>query len=150
MPKPAGQRRRRNKDVPVPVVLDPGAKRKAPAMPGRPDGRAWLKLSREWWARVWGSPIAPLYVDAADVDGLARLAELREDAVREGVELTLANKLRLAAEVRLLEDRYGLSPSARLRMRAELRLDGTGDEAPVVAAVDEERFLRAIDGGKGA
>jgi hypothetical protein len=78
-PKAPGARRRRNAEQSKWRTLPrAGRAGRAPALPvKRP---AWLKRTREWWATIWASPMATAWEDA-DVDGLVRLAELK-DAVR--------------------------------------------------------------------
>ncbi len=74
---------------------------------------------------------------AADVPALARLAGL-VDRVGRG-----EGGFRLLAEIRALEDRYGLSPLARRRLQWEVEQAG----AAVAAANDgDERWLRAVSG----
>ena len=90
-----------------------------------------------WWKDFWGSPVALLVSDASDfavVVRLVSLVELRETAfrsVRENpliigskdqyVENPLAKAMsRYDAEIRALEDRFGLSPRSRLALNISL------------------------------
>ena len=153
VPKPAGQRRRRNKDIPATVTLEPAAAaRTIPKLPARPPCEGakatWSAETRAWWARVWASPLAALYVADVDVEPLVRLAVLREETRRPGLSRTLY--LSMSAEARLLEDRFGMSAISRIRLRAELKIgDDTAKSPPAPAAAEEDgRFLRAIEGGK--
>lgn len=107
-PKPAAQRRRRNK-APAPVRLsaEASAKRKTPTLPG---AARYSKATRAWWATVWASPMAAVWLEA-DVPALVHLAGL-VDLLGQG-EVTAM----VLAEIRQLEDRFGLSPLARRRLQ---------------------------------
>ena len=98
------------------------------------------KTARDWWATVWASPMAVMYV-AADVPGLARAAMLVDKAATDEVS---AAEL---AELRQLEDRYGLSPKSRraLMWTVADRLDDGPPSSPPKS--DRERRLRVIEGG---
>ena len=131
VPKPEGARRRRNSgSKPRRLPVSGGKLRKVPALPGK---TGMLPATRAWWATVWASPMAAVYIEA-DVPALARLAGLL-DRVQRG-----DTSSRLLGEVRALEDRFGLSPLSRRRLQWELE--------PVVAAPPprdgEERWLRAV------
>jgi hypothetical protein len=135
-PKPVGQRRRRNAGAKPVALPAAGAKaRKAPALPleGITEG------TRAWWKTVWASPMAHAWLDA-DVPALVRLASLVN---RVHTETASASTL---AEIRQLEDRYGLSPLARRRLQWEVAQGGaipTGEGE----GRDESRWLRAVDSG---
>lgn len=129
-PKPAAQRRRRNK-TPAVVKLPDNGVIKPPELVGDfgPEARAW-------WETVWASPMASVYLEA-DVPALTRLATLVDQAAKGDVG---ANVL---AEIRQLEDRFGLSPLARRRLQWELeQVDATSTSAPPTA--QEDRWLRAV------
>lgn len=115
-----------------------GAKRKAPALPRK--SPTWLAETREWWKTLWASPMAVAYV-AADVPTLIRLARLVDDANRG--EATAA----IHAEIRQLEDRFGLSPMARRRLQWEIE-QGTRTQAAHGAQPrergDDPRRLRVV------
>lgn len=74
-PKPAAQRRRRNR-APAPVKLsaEKTTKTKTPTLPG---ATRYSKSTRAWWATVWRSPMAAVWLEA-DVPALVRLAGLNE------------------------------------------------------------------------
>ena len=133
-PKPAAQRRRRNR-APAPVKL-PAEKNanKAPSLPG---ATSYSKATRAWWATIWRSPMAAVWLEA-DVPALVRLATLIE--LLEQGEATAM----VLAEIRQLEDRFGLSPLARRRLQWEVDR-ATGSE-PKPAATQEARWLRAVSG----
>lgn len=79
----------------VPELPDPGD-----------DG--WHPMTARWWRDVWASPMAAEYL-TADEHGLARLAVLVEAFWRQPSPA-------MAAEIRLQEQRYGLSPVDRRRL----------------------------------
>jgi hypothetical protein len=131
-PKPAATRRRRNK-APAPVKLPSETPtRKTPTLPG---AIRYSKATRDWWATVWASPMATIWL-AADVPALVRLATLVE-LVNQGEATAM-----VLAEIRQLEDRFGLSPLARRRLQWEVE-QAAGAEAKPVAA-QEGRWLRAV------
>src|SRR4051812_15935594 len=114
-PKPPGQRRRANTDAPQWRTLPAsGRTGRAPALPG---ASSLPREARDWWATVWRSPMAAVYV-AADVPALIRAARLVAKSA-EGA----ANAAELA-ELRQLEDRFGLSPLARRRLQWEIEQAG--------------------------
>jgi hypothetical protein len=128
-PKPASQRRRRNK-APAVVKLANRHPSKPPALP-----KGFSPAARKWWATVWASPMAALWLEA-DVPSLVRLAAL--------VDLADSGDMapQVLAEIRQLEDRFGLSPLARRRLQWELEQTATAEAGP--AANQEGRWLRAV------
>lgn len=142
---------------------------------GVPDAPAGLlKATREWWVRLWRAPLAATY-EASDVPALARLASLHDErtrcmqVARKG-RLTIGSQGQavinplykhvsvLDAEIRQLEDRFGLSPMARLRLgvqfseahksldalNAELQSDDADhDEDPRAGFLDARSDARA-------
>lgn len=93
------------------------------------------KETRSWWSTMWSSPMAAAWLDA-DVPGLVRLASLVE------VVHTGKASAGVLAEIRQLEDRFGLSPLARRRLQWEVSQAGGGsaDEPKE----DQARWLRAV------
>ena len=128
-PKPASQRRRRNK-APAVVKLANRQPGKPPSLP-----KGFSPAARKWWATVWASPMAVLWLEA-DVPSLVRLAAL--------VELADSGEMapQVLAEIRQLEDRFGLSPLARRRLQWELEQGAEAEAGP--AANQEGRWLRAV------
>ena len=118
-PKPAHLRQRKNKKAGAAQLTAPEEpkKIKAPTLPN-PDKRKFHRLTRAWWRRVWQSPMASEYLPT-DEDGLARLALLVDDYYNEP-------STKLAAEIRLQEARFGLSPVDRSRLQWEVQ---KGEEA---------------------
>lgn len=84
---------------------------------------AWNPMTLSWWATVWDSPMAGEWVDA-DVPGLTALAFLVDEFWRTGAAGT-------AAEIRLQQREYGLSPFARRALQWEiLRVDAATPKPP--------------------
>ena len=167
MPGPAprgpGKTRRRNTEV---WVTLPAAGRQEPP-PALPGVRPWLPTTVEWWNAIWASPMATQW-SASDIPTLQRLAALVDGALFDPDP-------RAGAEIRQLEDRFGLSPQARLKLRwviadqaadAETEADGAaaaaagGTTRPLAsgdasrsttvagdASRPDPRRLRALPGG---
>jgi hypothetical protein len=148
VPKPAGQRRRRNATTGQRVLPREGYAGPVPELPG--DG--WLPFTVEWWQRIWRSPMAVAWAesDASRFD-LAVCARMKQEA--------LLGDTKAAAEARQIEDRYGLSPLARRKLEWELEADPAPIDlvvegppaapAPAPAPATDPRRLRAIAGGAG-
>ncbi len=131
LPKLEGrQRAHRGEARPVVVSMSSRAR----LGPEPPSGL--LVGSVKSWERLWASPLAATYTET-DVPALARLFELRDEMSRVNrvarkSRLTAGHKAQpvlnpllryaetLAAEVRQLEDRFGLSPRARLTLGIQL------------------------------
>lgn len=120
LPKPPGQRRRRNvmqagwRNLPV-----EGRAGAAPSLPKK--SPAWLKSTRTWWAEIWRSPMATVW-EPADVDGLERLARLKDEFDRGRLPISALRA------IQALEDRYGLNPKSRRALQWSI---GTPVEAAV-------------------
>jgi hypothetical protein len=100
--------------------------RPAPPAP-LPQWREWLAATVAWWEDLWGSPMATEF-DRSDMHGLLALAVLMDDFWRaEDPQL----RARLAAEVRLQRQCYGLSPIDRRRLQWEI---DRGEEADIRTA----------------
>jgi hypothetical protein len=69
-------------------------------------------LTLEAWDRAWASPMASQWLDT-DVDGLGRLAVLWDSFYKDQRVATMA-------EIRLQEQRFGLSPLDRTRLQWEV------------------------------
>jgi hypothetical protein len=121
--------------VKLAVRQDTSVKGTRPELPG---AKELLPSTREWWATVWSSPMAVVYLEA-DVPALARLAVLVDRLERgEG-----GGGARLLAEVRSLEDRFGLSPLARRRLQWEIE-QATGEHVDQSTSDGDERWLRVV------
>lgn len=118
LPKNASTRQRRNKAAGATVLhLVTDADAKAPELP---KGRRWLKATRDWWSDVWASPMAPEY-DDSDRHGLYVLAVLVDDFWR-------APDHKLASEIRLQRQCFGLTPIDRRRLQWEIDRGEEADE----------------------
>jgi hypothetical protein len=82
-----------------------------PAIPN-PDGRTWHSLTLVAWEHAWSSPMASQWLET-DVDALGRLALLWD-------EFYMAPDTKTMAEIRLQEQRFGLSPLDRSRLQWEV------------------------------
>lgn len=91
------------------LVIDEPPRRRAPSLPASGD---WDMRTRKWWEDVWHSPMAGEYL-RCDVHGLYRLAVLLERFWRKP-------SASLAAEIRLEEEAYGLTPTGRRRLQLQI------------------------------
>lgn len=120
-PKPAEIRQRRNKKAGATTFVDD--KKPIEDIPKlqNPDKRKFHRLTKEWWKRIWTSPLARGYYDT-DIDGLARLALLVDEFYKD------PGRKDLMSEIRLQEARFGLSPADRSRLQWEIaKQDETED-----------------------
>ncbi len=131
-PAPKSYRQRSHQGEARPVVVNMSARpRMAPEPPA-----GLLDASLKSWERLWSSPLASTFVDS-DVPALARLFELRDERARASkasrrARLVAGSKgqprlsplisyiAQLDAEIRHLEDRFGLTPRARLSLGIQL------------------------------
>ena len=120
--------------MPGPVRLP--AERQVARIPPLAGEESFSPSTRAWWETVWSSPMASQYLDV-DVVPLTRLAVLVDRAGRGELPE------RALGELRLLEDRYGLSPVSRRRLGWEVGAD-RGEVATSSAGEDESRWLRAV------
>lgn len=104
-PKPANQRVRRVEPEQRYVAL--GESYDGP-MPELPQGIRWTKATRQWWERIWRTPMASQWLEG-DYDALVELAFLRQKM--------LGGILGVASQVRQREDSFGLSPRGRQILR---------------------------------
>ena len=139
-PKPPGQRRRRNLDAPRWRTLPAAGRTTAgPALPRKRP--AWTAATRAWWKRLWRSPMATVYVEA-DWGALFRLAYLFDDFSRG--ELSSAG----LAEMRRLEDLFGLSPKSRQMLQWQILGSGELEQKREASTRPTQvRRLRAVDPG---
>jgi hypothetical protein len=79
-----------------------------PRLPRNPTGKGWHPLTKNWWRDVWASPIHQEFL-RPDLGALFRLAILVDMFWKTG-------KLPIAAEIRLLEREFGLTPLSRRRL----------------------------------
>jgi preprotein translocase subunit SecD len=120
VPKPAAQRQRRNRTSTNAVLPTEASskRRKVPPLPAREKlAEVWHPRVVEWWAEVWTSPMAAEYLGADMKGGLYLLAELHQ---RRWTEADTGALVRVAAEIRQQEIRFGLSPIDRRRLQWEV------------------------------
>lgn len=117
-PKPANIRQRTNKKAgSTTLVVLPQSDSEsetttdAPDIPN-PDARTWHPLTVTAWAHAWASPMASQWIET-DTDALGRLAVLWDEFYK-------APDGKVMAEIRLQEQRFGLSPLDRSRLQWEV------------------------------
>jgi hypothetical protein len=116
-PKPAHLRQRTNKKAGATNTLVAPDSPEIPAIPN-PDARTWHELTLSAWKHAWESPMSTQWLET-DIDALGRLAVLWDEFYKEPESKTMA-------EIRLQEQRFGLSPLDRSRLQWEV---ARGDEA---------------------
>jgi hypothetical protein len=151
-PKDPRTRQRRNRTA-TQANLPPASEtleNEVPALPKRDDKQPWHHMVVEWWKSVWRSPMSQEFLDADMRGGLYLLADLHQ--LRWTSE-TNRQLIDVAKEIRLQEQRFGLSPIDRRRLQWEV---ARGEEAerrrkrpppkPQSASSDDDprRGLRAV------
>lgn len=116
-PKPAHLRQRTNKKAGA-TQLFSSPSLDVPAIPN-PDGRTFHPLTIACWARAWASPMAPQWLET-DADALGRLALLWDEGYKT------PGDVKIAAEIRQQEQRFGYTPLDRSRLQWEV---AKGEEA---------------------
>lgn len=153
-PKDEDRRIRRNREEDQPVkALQLIQGNELAGKPPAPS-RSWLKITQDSWATFWKSDVA-LAVLPSDVTTLERLFELRDEVARlmraakkqrfvtgsmgqVVVNPTYSTADKLHTKLRMLEDRFGLSPSARARLGVEVvRLESSVADLTRMASIDE-------------
>ena len=94
-----------------------------------PDGRSWHPETIAQWRRAWASPMAAKWLDT-DADALGRLATLWDEWNQN------PGDIKVMAEIRQQEMRFGFSPLDRTRLQWEI---ARSDEAERKAAPAEVR-----------
>lgn len=110
-PKHPSTRARRNKTS-TNATLAADASIIAPELPAHD----WHPMTLAWWRDLWASPMAPEY-EESDRHGLFKLAMLQDDFWTAG---TAKERKEASAEIRLQEQRFGLSPIDRRRLQWEI------------------------------
>lgn len=147
-PKADGERRRRNPPTFNWTMLPAdGRKGPPPKLPRyTPEGRSWLKATRDWWADLWSKPQATQW-DPSSAELLARVI-IYERMLRGEAS---ASEI---SEARQIDDRHGLNPKSMLQLR--WRIGDPDDPAPVTTTskparrkVDPRRkaAMKLIEGG---
>jgi len=150
-PKHSSTRRRRNKAAGFrTLVVDDAPDLSVPPLPDRPEG--WLPETVRRWDIVMNSPMRSEWTDS-DVEAMVDLAKLWD---RLYAEHDTMRYLKLMAEIRMQDQRYGLSPMDRRRLQweiqrgeaAEMRSDAmrrAKDRAPIEVDVVGEAPQPAIE-----
>lgn len=124
-PKPAHLRQRTNRKSSS-ALLEAPERPRVLQIPN-PDGREWHALTLKAWKNAWASPMASQWLET-DVDALGRLALLWDDLYK--------GDTKVMAEIRLQEQRFGLSPLDRSRLQWEVnRADESDRRKPRAAPV---------------
>lgn len=111
VPKKPELRQRRNRAVTSATLVADGRKHQRPRLP-RIDGVTWHAMTVAWWREVWRSPMAEEYL-RADIHALYRLAVL--------INQFWGNPSKeMAAEIRLQQQAFGLTPIDRRRLQWEV------------------------------
>jgi hypothetical protein len=151
-PKHPSTRRRRNKAAGFrTLVVDDEPDLSVPPLPDRPEG--WRPETVQRWEIVMNSPMRSEWTDS-DVRAMVDLAKLWD---RLYGETDTIRYLKLMAEIRMQDQRYGLSPMDRRRLQweiqrgeaAEYRTDAirrSRERAPIeVDVVGEDKPQPAIE-----
>lgn len=117
VPKHPSARRRRNQHAGAAKLQPVTGSVTIPPLPKkRRDGEAWHPHTRKRWKAIYSSPMASEY-DESDFYGLLDLAHLWDRAHKAETETT---SVKLAQEIRMQEQRWGVDPSARRRLHWEI------------------------------
>jgi hypothetical protein len=109
MPKNPSIRQRRNKATTRAMLpAETGQRKYRPRLPKLGKNAKWHPLAREYWDLVWTSPMSHLFLEA-DIPVLFRLLILVNRFFEGG-------SLKVAAEIRMLEREFGLTPLSRRRL----------------------------------
>ena len=127
-PKPPGQRVRRNKDQPTWKTLAP-----APAATPPPPPEHWSNLRKEWWASIWRSPMAAMWLES-DVFNLLDLGETMELPKKSAEHL---------GEIRQMRAHYGLTPASRKSLMWNIP-SAEAEEESTPEPASNVRRLRAV------
>lgn len=145
MPKDPAIRQRQNKAATrAQLVATDAPRKRAPRLPTPVEGYKWHPFTRAWWRDVWRSPMAAEYV-TADLHGLYRLAVLVD-------EFWKMPSTRVAGEIRLEQQLFGLTPLDRRRLEwsiaqnaeAEVRRAQRRVRAAHDGDIDPREALRAV------
>ncbi|MBM3187087.1 MAG: hypothetical protein FJZ90_00005 [Chloroflexi bacterium] len=133
IPKPMALRERRNK-VATRASLAPESepRKRAPRLPKREGD--WHPMTRAWWRDVWHSPMAAEYI-RADEHGLFRLAVLVDQFWAHPTS-------QLAAEIRLQQQAFGLTPIDRRRLEWSI------EQAESATTKRQQRKVRQAHAGE--
>jgi hypothetical protein len=140
-PKPAHLRQRTNKKTSHATIEAPDQSVAIPPIPN-PDGREWHPLTLKAWEHAWRSPMASQWLET-DKDALGRVALLWDQFYNRP-------SAGVMAEIRLQEQRFGLSPLDRSRLQWEVNRADQAETArqkrtqPPAVVGDPRKLLRAV------
>jgi hypothetical protein len=89
---------------------------RTPNLPTRDDGSEWHPAAKSMWREIWHSPMASQYT-VVDIHSMLRLIDLEHCY---WVADTVEDKRKLATELRLQSQLFGLSPLDRVRLKWEI------------------------------
>lgn len=136
LPKPDGQRRRRNATVAMTRLPAEGRQGDPPPWPLDWGSEDELAL----WDDLWHTPQAVVWERYRWTRAVARYCTLI--TLAESGTLTISQQVSVMAEIRQIEDRLGLNPVAMLRLRWEVAPDEVGEARQAQAP---RRRLVAVD-----
>lgn len=120
-PKPAARRSRPGRKTATAATLTAQTgSSMAPELPPLD----WHPMTVVWWQELWASPMAPEY-DESDRHGLFKLAMLHNDF---WTATSPTARIDVAKEIRLQEQRFGLSPLDRRRLQWEIERGAEAEE----------------------
>lgn len=117
MPTPAKDpavRRRTNKTTTRAVLKQPTGRARVPALPTH---IRWYPIVREWWKRVWSSPMVPEWTES-DKDALYLAARLQQQFWDPETKDSTRNQT--SAEIRQIMQQCGLTPMSRRSLQWEI------------------------------
>ena len=113
-PKTPETRRRTNRPKSGDWVVLPSENTdEAPPLPTPPRGIRWTKVTKDWWAMIWSSPMSTQWLQA-DVYALGEMAALRQQMM---AATRIEDRLKLSTLVDRYADKFGLSPKGRRDLR---------------------------------
>ena len=134
MPKDPALRQRVNKATTRSTLSAETTHKRAPRLPKRGESELpWHAMTRAWWRDCWHSPMESEYLDA-DMHALYRLAALVDQFWYEP-------KATLAAEIRLQQQAFGLTPLDRRRLEWSI-----GQVEATTTRRQQRRVRQAIEG----
>ncbi len=132
MPKPPGQAVRRNLDQPGWTTYDEAeSPTEAPQWPGAVPPQ---QEAMDYWNAIWTSPMARAFLPV-DLVQVARICRMHALEIRGGLSVTGQ------AELRMLEDSFGISPRSRRTLRWEIERAAPG-QSDKPQPLDGERKRR--------
>lgn len=137
LPKPPGQTVRRNLDQPGWTTFDEAeSPSDVPKWPG--DAEPHPEASA-YWTAIWTSPMAKAFlpVDRAQIARICRLHAL---------DVCGALRVTGQAELRMLEDSFGISPRSRRTLRWEIERAAPGESAKKQPLDDQRKRRQSAKG----